>query len=209
MWLPCMFLMWGQNITFLGYSAWQLLHFTNGFNSLSYPQALRAVICELFILTFAWTKPYTPKPIKAVASKGQGKPLGHGLGIVMTFQTQKLFLIWNILIKCVFGPVSSFAVSTANNLLAQLWLLPKFSTLLPSTHTDTHYHLLSHSWTQAATQPSVWRGLQGAPAAGFLSQQQCAISALHRACHSCPCPPPPSITHSHVTPFFSAAGPTT
>lgn len=28
----------------------------------------------------------------------------------MTFQTQKLFLIRNILIKCVFGPVSSSAV---------------------------------------------------------------------------------------------------
>lgn len=208
MWLPCMFLMWGQNITFLSYSAWQLLHFTNGFNSLSYPQALRAVICELFMLTFAWTKPYTPKPIKAVTSKGQGKPVGHGLGIVMTFQTQKLFLIWNILIKCVFGPVSSFAVSTANNLLAQLWLLPKLSTLLPSTHTDTHYHLLSHSWTQAATQPSVWRGLQGAPAAGFLSQQQCHFSAAQgMSLMSLPS------TSFHYTQscdsFFSAAGPTT
>lgn len=32
----------------------------------------------------------------------------------MTFQTQKLFLIRNILIKCVFGPASSSAVSTAN-----------------------------------------------------------------------------------------------
>lgn len=135
---------------FLRYSTWQLLHFTNGFNSLSYPQVLCAIICGLFILTFAWTQPYTPKPIKAVTSKGQGKTLGLRLRIVMTFQTQKLFLIRNILIKCVFGPVSSFAVSTADNLLAQLWLLPRFSTILPNTHTDTHCHLLSHSGTRGA-----------------------------------------------------------
>ena len=130
-----------KQIDFLRYSAWQILHLPNGFNSLTYSLALHAAVYEQFILRFAWTKAYTPKPIKAVTSKGQGKTLGNGLGIVMTSQTQKLFLIWNILIKCVFGPDSSFAVSTANNLLAQLWLLPKFSTLFLSIHINT-YHLL-------------------------------------------------------------------
>lgn len=146
---------------FLRYSARQLLHFTNGFNSLSYPQALCAIVCGLFILTFAWTKPYTPKPIKTVTSKGQGETLGLRLRIVMTFQTQKLFLIWNILIKCVFGPVSSFAVSTADNLLAQLWLLPRLSTILPNTHTPilivtcfpTHEPEEQHSLKGAAGCP--------------------------------------------------------
>lgn len=61
-----------------------------------------------------------------------------------------------------FGPASSSAVSTANNLLAQLWLLPRFSALLPSTHTDPHYHLLCPSGSRAGH--SLWsEGVSGCP----------------------------------------------
>lgn len=190
-----MFLRWGHNITFLRYSAWQLLH-------LIIKWIYFFILSTDTLCSFMWAVPINfcrsnalhTQTYKGCHIKGQWKTLGRRLGIVMTFQTQKLFLIWNILIKCVFGPASSFAVSTANNLLAQLWLLPSFSSFLPSTHTDIHYHLISDSWTQSSNSASRLKRAAGCP--GSRIADLAAMSPMSL-------PSVPSITQVMQPPFFS------
>lgn len=95
---------------------------------------------------------------------------------------------------CVWPRLKLCCVSTANNLLAQLWLLPRFSALLPSTRTDPHCHLLCPSGTRAGALKGFRMSQQGlwAEAGPF----QCCLTRVI-----------PSFHQSRQILCFSAAGP--